>query len=124
MNPSQPPPQKPTLEERITDAVFKLITGGGGVYALYNLYVEDIPKAAIAGFISLGSALITSFGQGFIDTLKDKMKQRGKASGEAIDTGIEWVTKQLIAKATGFENKYLLCQASACQRLRSEGVAQ
>ncbi|MEM9452240.1 MAG: GUN4 domain-containing protein, partial [Cyanobacteria bacterium P01_E01_bin.6] len=42
----------------------------------------------------------------------------------AIDTGIEWVTKQLIAKATGFENKYLLCQASACQRLRSEGVAQ
>ena len=73
---TQQPPQKPTLEERLTDTVFKLIVAGSGGYALYNLYREDIPKAAIAGLISVGSSLMTNFGQGLMTALGDRMKQR------------------------------------------------
>lgn len=45
---TQQSPQKPTLEERITDAVFKIITAGGSIYAFYHLFLEDFLKAAIA----------------------------------------------------------------------------
>lgn len=61
----------PTLEERLTDAVLKLLVAGSGGYALYNLYLEDIPKAAIAAAISFGSGLMTSFGKGLMTALGD-----------------------------------------------------
>ncbi|MEO1122997.1 MAG: hypothetical protein AAFW84_03080 [Cyanobacteria bacterium J06635_15] len=77
---TQPPPQKPTFEERLSDAVFKLIVAGSGGYALYNLYLEDIPKAAISGLVAFGSGLMTSFGQGLMNALTNRMKQRGEAT--------------------------------------------
>ncbi|MEM9450745.1 MAG: GUN4 domain-containing protein [Cyanobacteria bacterium P01_E01_bin.6] len=123
---SQQPSQKPALEERLTDAVFKIITAGSGGYALYNLFSEDIPKAAIAGMISFGSALVTSFGQGLTETLKASMKKRGQTSGKAIDGGIDQVLTYLMDKATGGtpEDRYLACQALDCQAVESEGAIQ
>ena len=51
-------------------------------------------------------------------------EKAGKAINEGIDQVFGQVTNQVIAAATGFENKYLLCQAAECQAFRSEGMAQ
>ncbi len=87
MTPSPKP--KPSIEERLTDAIVKLFVAGSGGYALYNLYLDDIPKAAISGVVACGFGLVSSFGQGLMDALTQRMKQRGEASGNIIDQALD-----------------------------------
>lgn len=51
-------------------------------------------------------------------------ERRLAKAGEALDAGIDQITASMIAAATRFEDKYLLCQALECQSFRSEGMAQ
>ncbi|MGJ3247686.1 MAG: GUN4 domain-containing protein [Elainellaceae cyanobacterium] len=118
--PSQPQ-QKPPLEERLTDAVIKLLMTGSGGYALYSLYVDDVPKAAISGIVSFGFALVTSFGQGFIKTLSDRMRQRGEASGQAIDEAIDTTVDKALTRLSGFHRQYLEALKTYCHNLKVEG---
>ena len=118
---TQPPPQKPPLEERLTDTVFKLIVAGSGGYALYNLYVEDIPKAAIACLVSFSSGLMTSFGQGLMAKLSTSMKQRGESSGALIDRTIDTTVDKTLTRLTGFHRQYLEALKTHCQNLNVEG---
>jgi len=45
---TQPPPEQPNFEKRLTDALVNLVVVGSGGYALHNLSVDEVPKAAIA----------------------------------------------------------------------------
>ncbi|MBE9100078.1 GUN4 domain-containing protein [Vacuolonema iberomarrocanum] len=124
---SQPnsPNEKPPLNEQIADIALRVIMAGGvtggGIGAFWSLFREsDIPKAIASAAIGLG----ISYAAKMLTPIHKGNERRLEEAGKAVDAGIDWVTDQVIAKATGFENKYRLCQASACQRLRSEGVAQ
>lgn len=119
-NPQPPQPKKP-FEERLTDAVVKLIATGSGGYALYNLYVEDMPKAAIAGIVALGSSLMTSFGQGFTKALSDRMKQRGESSGKLINQKFDTTVDKTLTQLTGFHPQYLDALQTHCHNLKVEG---
>jgi hypothetical protein len=119
MIPQPPPP--PTLEKRLADAVFKLLVAGSGGYALYNLYLEDIPKAAISGMLAFGFGLMTNFGQGLMDTLGNRMKQRGEASGKVIDQAIDETVDKTLTRLTGFHRQYLEAQQTRCVDLNVEG---
>ncbi|MGJ3245132.1 MAG: GUN4 domain-containing protein [Elainellaceae cyanobacterium] len=121
--PSQPQ-QKPPLEERLTDAVIKLLMTGSGGYALYSLYVDDVPKAAISGIVSFGFGLVTSFGQGFIKTLSDRMRQRGEASGQAIDEAIDTTLDKALTRLSGFHRQYLEALKTECYNLPVEGFGR
>jgi hypothetical protein len=118
---TQPPTQKPTFEERLSDAVFKLIVAGSGGYALYNLYLEDIPKAVISGLVTLGSGLMTSFGQGLMNALTNRMKQRGEASGQFIDQALDNTVDITLTRLTGFHKQYLEALKVRCVDLNVEG---
>ena len=118
---SQQPPQPPTLEARLTDAVFKLLVAGSGGYALYNLYLEDIPKAAISGIVAFGFGLMTQFGQGLMEALGSRMKQRGEASGKAIDQAIDNTVGRTLTRLTGFHRQYLEALKARCVDLNVEG---
>ncbi|MGP1387844.1 MAG: NACHT domain-containing protein [Thainema sp.] len=117
---TQPSP-KPSLEERLTDAVFKLVVAGSGGYALYNLYLEDIPKAAISGLVAFGFGLATNFGQGLMNALSSRMKQRGEASGKFIDQQIDQTVDKTLTRLTGFHRQYLEALKTHCHNLRVEG---
>ncbi len=114
-------PQKPTFDERLTDALFKLIVAGSGGYALYSLYVDDLPKAAIAGLVSFGSGLMTSFGQGLMTALSDRMKQRGKATGKIINEAVDNTVEKNLPQLTGFRQQYLEALKTHCHNLKVEG---
>ena len=118
---TQQSPQKPTIEERLTDTLIKLIVAGSGGYALYNLYLEDIPKAAIAGLVAFGSGLMTSFGQGFMDAMSDRMKKRGEASGKMIDQAFDNTLENTLTRLTGFHEQYLKALKTQCHNLKVEG---
>ncbi|MDX2099186.1 MAG: GUN4 domain-containing protein [Leptolyngbyaceae cyanobacterium bins.59] len=120
---SPDPEQKPTptLEERLTDAVFKLIVACSGGYALYNLYLEDIPKAAIAGLIAFGSGLVTSFGQGLMTQLSDRMKQRGDSVGKFANQSLDSTVEKTLTRLTGFHAQYLEALKTHCYNLNVEG---
>ncbi|MCG8364480.1 MAG: GUN4 domain-containing protein [Pseudanabaenales cyanobacterium] len=118
---TQQPPQKPTFEERLTDAALKITVIGSGAYALYNLFLEDLPKATIAGLVSFGSGLMTSFGHGLMATLGDRMKQRGEASGKIIDQAIDNTVEKTLTRLTGFHQQYLEALKIHCHNLKVEG---
>ena len=118
---TQSPKPKPTLKERLTDAVFKLLVAGSGGYALYNLYLDDIPKAAISGAVACGFALISSFGQGLMDTLTQRMKKRGEASGKLIDRALDNTVDKTLTRLTGFHGQYLEALKTHCHNLNVEG---
>ncbi len=124
--PQNPPPpqQRPPFEERLTDAAIKLLVTGSGGYALYSLYIDDLPKAAISGMISLGSGLITSFGQGLIKTLSSRMKQLGEASGHAIDGTITPNVDKAWTQLSGFHQHYLEALKTESYNLPVEGFGR
>ncbi|MEM6427172.1 MAG: GUN4 domain-containing protein [Cyanobacteria bacterium P01_D01_bin.128] len=118
---TQPPPPKPTFEERLSDGIFKLLVAGSGGYALYNLYLEDVPKAAISGLVAFGSGLMTSFGQGLMKALTNRMKQRGEASGKFIDRAVDNTVNKTLTRLTGFHRQYLEALKTRCVDLNVEG---
>jgi len=118
---TQPPPDQPNFEKRLTDALVNLVVAGSGGYALYNLYVDEVPKAAIAGLVALGSGLMTSFGQGLMSALTDRMKQRGEASGKFVDRAIDATVDKTLAQLTGFHRQYLEALKTHCHSLNVEG---
>ncbi|MGB3496420.1 MAG: GUN4 domain-containing protein [Elainellaceae cyanobacterium] len=118
---SQPPQPKKPLEERFIDAAMKLIVIGSGGYALYNLYVDDVPKAAIAGIVALGSSLMTSFGQGLTKALSDRMKQRGESSGNLINQTVDTTVDKALTRLTRFHQQYLDALQTHCHNLKVEG---
>ena len=120
MNQSSPP-QKPTIEERLTDAVIKLVVAGSGGYALYNLYIDDLPKAAIAGSISIVSTLLTKFGEGLTSSLGDRMKERGESSGNIVNEAIDTTVDKTLTRLTGFHQQYLEALKTHCHNLKVEG---
>ncbi|MEL7507230.1 MAG: GUN4 domain-containing protein [Cyanobacteria bacterium J06554_1] len=129
MTSSGNPQPKPPASEQLADMLLKAIrTGGiagGGIGAFWQLFQNsDIPKAiaslVIGAGLSYGAKLLMPVHKGN----EDRAEKAGKAINEGIDQVFDQVTNQLIAAATGFENKYLLCQAAECQAFRSEGMTQ
>lgn len=115
--------QPPSPIDSFIDNVRKLLIPSGATAgvagAFWSLFGDgngDIPKAiASAG---LGFAL--SIGSIILGPLSQSTKRRAKHTGDVLDS----ITEQVIASATGFEGKYLYCQASECESVRSEGVNQ
>jgi GUN4-like/NACHT domain len=125
--PSNPPPtgSEPPLSEQIADIVLKVIKPGGiaagGVGALWLLFVQsDVPKAIASAVIGVG----LSYGAKLLMPVHTGTQRRLVQTGEALDRAIDGLSAQAIAAATGFEHKYLLCQAIEYQALRSEGMVQ
>jgi len=118
---SQQPQQKPDFSGKITDAIFKAISGGSGLYALYNLYLEDIPKAAIAALVAFGAGLMARFGQGLMTPLGKRMQQGGEASGEIIGQAIGNTVEKTLTQVTRFHQQYLDALKTHCHNLKIEG---
>lgn len=119
----EPTPEK-TLSEKIIDALTKFLVVGSGGYALYALVDQEIPKALIAGLVSVGTALTTSFGEGLMKVLKDSMNQRGEKSGKAIDKGITDFSNSathLRERIFSPKQSYLNALKAQCTMIESEG---
>ena len=117
-DPGNEPPSK---IDSIAEGIRKLLIPGGatagvaGAYwSLFGAGERDLGRAITSA--GLGFAL--SIGSLILGPLAQSTKRRAKHTGEVIDQ----VSEQVIASATGFEGKYLRCQSSACESVRSEGV--
>lgn len=128
---SPSPAPKPPLAEQITDIAIKVIRPGGvtagGVGAIWFLFLQsDIPRA-IASFI-IGTAI--SYGAKLLEPIhkgnQARLTKTGEAINQVIDDSLEKLLARLMAQAKHgtLEERYLACQAMACQALRSEGVIQ
>ncbi|MBW4525022.1 MAG: GUN4 domain-containing protein [Phormidium tanganyikae FI6-MK23] len=121
--PPEPTPEK-SLSDKITDALTKLLVLGSGGYAVYSLVDEEIPKALISGAVSVGTALMTSFGEGLMKVLKESMSQRGEKSGKAIDksiTNVEKSATHLRERIFSPKKNYLNALKTQCTMMESEG---
>ncbi|MEO0349680.1 MAG: GUN4 domain-containing protein [Cyanobacteria bacterium P01_A01_bin.15] len=112
-------PDDKSLEEKITDALTKFLVLGGGGYGLYNLYLEDIPKAAISFGISLTTSLVTSFGQPIIDKWKSGLKSSGEKTADALNEEFGKTTSKLLNR--GFDKQYFEVLKVQCDRIELEG---
>ncbi|MEO1623223.1 MAG: NACHT domain-containing protein, partial [Cyanobacteria bacterium J06632_3] len=128
---TQPPEpnEKLPVNEQIAEILLKVITtgglAGGGAGAFWSLFKEsDVPKAIASAVIGVGLA----YGAKLLLPVHRGNERRLTKAGEAIDSGIDaglgLITAGMIAAASRFDDKYLLCQALECQSFRSEGLAQ
>jgi hypothetical protein len=118
---TEPTPEKP-FSDKIADAAFKFIFLGTGGYAVYLLFDEQLPKAAIAATVSACSALLlSSFGDGLMKVLKDSMSRRGEQSGAAIDNAINQTQERVQTVISRFEKKYLDALKAQSHLLEAEG---
>ncbi|MDV3352763.1 GUN4 domain-containing protein [Leptothoe sp. LEGE 181152] len=117
-SPEKQPPEK-SFEEKLVDAVTKAVVYGGGGYGLYNLYVKDVPAAAISFIVSLGASFIDSFGRPIIEKWKAGLKQLGEQVGETSSQEMG-KTAQLMANR-GFDKQYLEALKVQCDRIELEG---
>ena len=118
---SDEPNEQPSKIDQFVVGFRKLLIPGGatagvvGAYAsLFGGAESDWTKAVASA--SLGFSL-TIFSL-LLGPISEATKRRAKFAGEALDEN----TEKVIAKVTGFESKYLECQAWACESVRSEGV--
>ena len=122
---TQPSDPQPPIADKAAEFVRKVIVPGGvtagGIGAFWSLLVkDDLGQAIASAVIGLG----LSYGARLMSPIHQGNERRITEAGKAIDARIDQITKSMIAGATGFENKYLLCQALECQAFRSEGLAQ
>lgn len=118
-SPENQPPEK-SFEEKLVNAITKAVVYGGGGYGLYNLlYLEEVPKAAIAFIVSLSASFVDSFGQPIIMRWKAGLKQLGEQVGE---TSIQEMgkTAQLLANRS-FDKQYFEALKVQCDRIELEG---
>lgn len=108
------PPEEPSFESKLTNAMLQSLVFAGGAYALYSLLLDDIAKAAISSLIALSASFLTSFGQGFMSVLRTRLQQRGAETADRISNTLEY---------PGLENRYLESQALACQEYIAEGLS-
>jgi hypothetical protein len=122
-NPSPSPNSpKPPFSQQLTDVLIKLwVTGSGGV-SVYFLFTDHLPKALIAGTISLGSGLLTSFGQGFADTLKEGFQRRGEQLAHRVDQALDTSLGRLVRSNFRVEAQYCKAFTSHCYALNVEGT--
>ena len=120
---TQPQNEPPSKVDAFIENVRKLLipsgaTAGvaGAFWSLFGAAESDFSKALVS--VSIGFAL--SIGSYLLGPIANSTKRRAKHAGEKFDQ----VTEQVIAAATGFEEKYLCCQASDCESVRAEGMRQ
>ncbi len=125
MTPPPAPNAKPSIADQLTDVLLKVIkpggvTAGGAGAVWFLVYQSDIPKAIASSIIGV----VLSYGATLLEPIhKGNQTRLGKA-GKELDKALDKVTDRAIATASRFEDKYLLCQASDCQRVRPDGIAQ
>ena len=118
---TQPSNGQPPVADKIAEFVRKAIVPGGvtagGVGAFWALLVkDDVGQAVASAAIGLG----LSYGAAMLKPFHVATQRRVGHVGKRIDE----ITEGVIASATGFEGRYLRCQASDCELLGAEGVAQ
>ena len=122
---TQPPSSKSPINEQIADILLTVVMtgsfGAGGFGAIWSLFKEsDVPKAIASAAIGVGLA----YGAKLLLPVHKGTERRLSRVGEAIDARLDEITENMVARASGYEAKYLLCQALECQSFRSEGVTQ
>ncbi len=116
--PASPNPKSP-LNEQIADLVLKVFSVGSlpasGAGASWLLLKEesDVPRVIASALIGL----VLFYGAAMLTPLHNSTQRRAKYFGQSFD---EVITRFL----TGFEGKYLRCQAWDCESVRAEGMAQ
>ena len=108
---------KPDLSKKLEDALIKLLFAGGGGSALYFLYVDELPKATIAGIIAAAAALLGSFGEGLMGVLKEWTNKRGKQVGE----GITQAADRKLENFSRDREQYLEALKASCYAVEIEG---
>ena len=116
MNQDSPPP-KPDFSEKLTDALIKLLVTGSGGSAIYFLYVDELPKAAIAGVISVATGLLTAFGEGLLGVLKAWLNKQGKQVGK----GITQAADRKLDHFSRDRDRYLEALKASCYAVEIEG---
>lgn len=116
---SQPPPD--SFSDKVTDVLIKLFIAGSGGSALYFLYINELPKAAIAGLVSAGAALLTSFGEGLMDKLKGGMRRQGEIVGEVTTEAVGRARDLTWARASGLSKQYQEALKAHCYAVEVEG---
>lgn len=114
-----PPPAN--LSAQLTDALIKLLIAGSGGSALYFLYINELPKAAIALAITTGASLLTAFGEGVMVRLRAGMQRRGEALGSAADQAVDTTVTRTWAKLSGLHRQYHDALKLHCYALEVEG---
>lgn len=112
---------QPSPTDKLTDALIKLLFAGSGGYALYSLYTDDLPKAAILGLVSAMAALMTSFGQGLMGQLTSSMKTRGEKVGQFVDQTLENTVDITWARISQSHKQYLEALKAQCYAVEIEG---
>ncbi|MDJ0598629.1 MAG: NACHT domain-containing protein [Crocosphaera sp.] len=114
---TEEPKKDPKLSQQLTDALIKLLVAGSGGSSLYFLFMNDLPKALIAGAIATGAGLLNNFWEGVIGVLKPRSKTLGEATGKAIEERLSSLTSQF----SNFQELYLESLKTYCYGLEIEG---
>lgn len=113
--------QPPNFSDKVTDVLIKLFITGSGGSALYFLYTNELPKAAIAALVSGGAALLTSFGEGLMGKLKGGMKTQGEAVGDVTAEAVSNVRDLAWARLSGLSKQYQEALKAHCYAVEVEG---
>ena len=125
--PPSPEPPKPSLEELITDWVYKILmvggVGAGGAGAFWQLFKEsDIPKAIVSAVIGAGISYGAAILQPIHKGNQKRLEQFGTDVNQEVDEIVNhWMTRW---KLSGFEGKYLICQQLDCEEDDPTGVRE
>ncbi|MEO0886340.1 MAG: NACHT domain-containing protein [Cyanobacteria bacterium J06648_10] len=118
---TQPSNPQPSIADKISELVRQAVVPGGatvgGIGAFWELLINDegeVVKAVASAVIGLG----LSYGATLLKPSHRSAQRRIDHAGKLLDQ----TTDLMFAKITGFEGKYLLCQALDCEGVRSEGM--
>ena len=126
----QPPANKPPKEankqkaaepkrlEQASNTLINFLVGSGGISTLAMIWKDNIPGALIAGGLTAGATLLTSFGQGLMAPLKKWSNKRGTQVGNTIAKAAD----SRLENWSGIDAKYLEALQANCYDMEVEGL--
>ncbi|MGA1283379.1 MAG: NACHT domain-containing protein [Prochlorothrix sp.] len=96
--------------------------GGSGFVTASHLVQQDWVQAGLMFPVLIATTGWAAFTKGFLEQWATIAEQLGQSSADVFGNWVKAAPEALKWKLSGFENKYLECQAAACRDYEVEGV--
>ncbi|MEM8642801.1 MAG: GUN4 domain-containing protein [Cyanobacteria bacterium P01_G01_bin.54] len=119
---SPPPDPERQILQKIAQALVQWSPlGGSGWLLAHFLWQQDWVQAAITFPMTAVSVVWAAYTESFIARLREIFSDRGRQDADSLMSGVGKVDQALRWQISGYEDKYLRCQANACRDFVIEG---
>jgi len=118
----RPSPERRFIQRQIVQPLIQWAPLGGSSWLFVSfLLKQEWAQVFLAFPVTVVTAVWAAYSKNFVERLSEIYAEKGKRDADALNTWLSSLNEALKWQFSGFERKYLKCQAEDCRRDKTEG---